>query len=65
MRMDGVGERAWASRVEADAAVRGGAGLGEEAVGRCPGTCPHAVVPQCPQALASPWDYHSCFFWPI
>lgn len=57
MRMDGVGEQAWASNVEADAAVRGEAGLGEGTVGRCPDMCPHTVAPQCHQALASPWDF--------
>ena len=48
--MKGMEQWAWVSIAEVDAAVRGGAVLGEGAVGRCPDICPHAVAPPCSES---------------
>ena len=56
----GMGQWAWVSIAEVDAAVRGGAVLGEGAVGRHPDIYPHTVAPPCSEAYSQ--DYSLILF---
>ena len=58
--MKGMGQWAWVSIAEVDAAVRGGAVLGEGAVGRHPDIYPHTVAPPCSEASSQ--DYSLILF---